>query len=181
MAVGGFLMSLHQSNDPSGVMIVLGILLFVPGLVIALAVGGGWLVAKVIGSFGDQTGRYLRRAIGLLVIGWIVWSLISVGIRVIGGSTTDFEEDIVAMQEAAATEEYTYAKVRSGPGTQFNILNGLTRGEIVQILAVTDVRLDGFSWYRIRTESGVNGYVAGGNLCAKEHWIDGIHHNCEVL
>lgn len=224
MLFGGSMMAMQQSDDPSGVMIVLGLLFFVPGFIIAAVVVFNWLVARLYSSFGNQTKLYVRGGFGLLVIGWIAWSLISSAIRPTGIPIADLEQlDEILEEQAAerdriiaatapraeiaklaakvieglpdaheqffetpfsvqtASEEYKFAKVRSGPGTQFSLLLPLKSGETVQILAVTDVQQEGFLWYRIRSDSGLRGYLVGAHLCAKENWINGIHHNCEVL
>jgi len=224
MLFGGSMMSMQQSNDPSGVMIVLGLLFFVPGFTITAVVVFNWLAAKLYGSFGNQTKLYVRRGFGLLVIGWIAWSLISSAIRQANAPyrrAADPEQliTIESLEEQVAERDRIIAanaprpeiaklapkvieglpdaheqvfetpfsvqsasgKIRSGPGTQFSQIGSLTRGGTVRMLAVTDVQWASFLWYRIRHESGLEGYVAGGLLCAREYWIDGIHHNCEVI
>jgi hypothetical protein len=224
MLFGGSMMSMQQSNDPSGVMIVLGLLFFVPGFIIAAVVVFNWLAAKLYSSFGDQTKLYVRGGVGLLAIAWIAWSLISSAIRQDNAPprrAADPEQFITleALEERLAERDYSIAanaprpeiaklapkvieglpdaheqvfetpfsvqsasgKIRSGPGTQFSQIGSLTRDGTVQVLAVTDVQWASFLWYRIRHESGLEGYVAGGLLCATEYWVDGTHHNCEVF
>ena len=220
MAFGGFCMSLQPSNDPASMMIVLGLLFFVPGFLITAAAIVSWLGAKLYGSSSNQTKLYVRRAFGLLVIGWIAWSLISSATRPTGPTNEELEQHfeeqaaergriiaatppraeiaklapivIEGLPDAheqffetpfsvqTAPEKHRFAEFRSGPGTQFNLLVPLERGETVEILAVTDVQQEGFLWYRIRTEVGLKGYLVGEHLCAKENWIDGIQHNCEI-
>ena len=70
-------------------------------------------------------------------------------------------------------------KIRSGPGTQYNQIGSMKRGGTVHVLAVTNVQWSDFLWYRIRYGKGHEGYVSGGLLCAKEEWIEGIHHYCK--
>jgi len=72
-------------------------------------------------------------------------------------------------------------KIRSGPGTQFKQVGSLSRGGTVHVLAVTDVEMDDFLWYRIRYGKGYEGYVLGALICAKEYWVEKIHHHCPQL
>ena len=69
-------------------------------------------------------------------------------------------------------------KIRSGPGTQFSQVGSLTRGKMVYVLAVTNVRWHDSLWYRIRHSNGVEGYVAGALICADDRWIEGVARNC---
>ncbi len=69
-------------------------------------------------------------------------------------------------------------KVRSGPGVSFEHIASLKEGDAVVLLERTDVVMNGYPWFRIKYETGYEGYKWGGILCATETWVEGVFERC---
>lgn len=70
--------------------------------------------------------------------------------------------------------------ISAGPGWDFERMKIMSNGDPVTLLAVTDITFKDYLWFLVRTSEGVEGYQLGGNLCAREAWIKGVHHFCPV-
>ncbi len=66
-------------------------------------------------------------------------------------SSSEMDSLVMASDDKYASTE---SNIRSGPGTEYDIIGGLNPGDSVHITGQTD------NWYRIQTESGDTGYVS---------------------
>lgn len=71
-------------------------------------------------------------------------------------------------------------EITAGPGWDFERMKIVSKGDPVTLLAVTDITFRDYPWFLVRTSEGVEGYQLGGSLCAREAWIQGVHHFCPV-
>ena len=69
--------------------------------------------------------------------------------------------------------------LRDGPGTNFTKIGSLTEGTWVTINMNTGVRMDGYDWFKISTDTGEVGYQWGGIMCSSGTQIQGIFEACQ--
>lgn len=69
-------------------------------------------------------------------------------------------------------------RVRSGPGTRFDHIASLRKGDKVKIVAPAKVNRTGFDWFEIRYGDDKIGYQWGGLLCSTDKDISGIKNPC---
>lgn len=70
--------------------------------------------------------------------------------------------------------------MRSGPGTNFGRVAGLTEKTPITLIQNTGVNFDGYDWFEIEA-NGQRGYQWGGILCASGQSVPGIFEVCENI
>lgn len=69
--------------------------------------------------------------------------------------------------------------VREGPGKADRVTGGLSEGEIACLIG-SSVFADGFRWWRVRSQAGVEGWVAQGDPQQPERpWLTATGRKCE--
>lgn len=68
--------------------------------------------------------------------------------------------------------------LRAGPGTQFQDVGSLAEGAPITILEDTGVYFNGYSWFRVQTQTGQQAYQWGGIMCVPGQVVQGIYGNC---
>jgi hypothetical protein len=70
--------------------------------------------------------------------------------------------------------------IREGPGQGRKTLGQVSEGEIVCLTGTSVSSGDGFRWWPVRSEAGVNGWVAGGDPQQPERpWLTATGRRCE--
>lgn len=69
-------------------------------------------------------------------------------------------------------------KLRSGPGTNFNQIGSLPEGTWLTINTNSGVGFDGYDWFGVATDDGLQGYMWGGIMCSNGTRIEGIFERC---
>ena len=185
MLVGGAMMAMQPSNDPSGIMIVLGLLFFIPGFIIAVIAVFSWLAAKLYSSFGDRTKTYVRGAIVVFIIGSIAWSLISELIRQ-ANAPIDFDDPrfpiLAGTWGGDVASSESWGDFENNP---LQFIDSVTSGETVKLLGFGISGLYGhipfnygFPWFRVEYGDGKKGVMWGGALCATHAWANGMNRRC---
>ena len=156
MLFGGAMMFMQPSNDPSGIIIVLGLLFFIPGFIIAVIAVFSWLAAKLYSSFGDRTKTYVRGAIVVFIIGSIAWSLISELIRQ-ANAPIDFDDPrfpiLAGTWGGDVASSESWGDFENNP---LQFIDSVTSGETVKLLGFGISGLYGhipfnygFPWFRV--------------------------------
>jgi hypothetical protein len=70
-------------------------------------------------------------------------------------------------------------RVRSGPGVDFITRTILSENTPVTLLENTELRMDGYDWFRFEAQEGVEGYQWGGVICTREGLLPGVLGQCE--
>ncbi|MFT2112470.1 hypothetical protein [Marinomonas sp. 2405UD68-3] len=69
--------------------------------------------------------------------------------------------------------------VRSGPGIRYVKVLSLHEGDKLTLLEQTHVVMNGYPWFKIKTEDGTVGYQWGGILCSYGTKFIGAYRFCE--
>lgn len=69
-------------------------------------------------------------------------------------------------------------KLRDGPGLTSRQTGSLSEGTWITILANTGVRMDGYDWFEVSTDSGQRGFQWGGIMCSNGQQLAGIYQAC---
>lgn len=69
-------------------------------------------------------------------------------------------------------------RLRTGPGTSFEVAGSLAEGTPVTIVTNSGVRFDGYDWFEIRTGDGASAYQWGGIMCSETQQIAGVYDLC---
>jgi len=71
--------------------------------------------------------------------------------------------------------------VRNGPGQETEVMGSLSEGEIVCLTGSSVLTADGFWWWRVRLQSGVEGWAAQGDPQEPERpWLTPAGRKCET-
>lgn len=70
-------------------------------------------------------------------------------------------------------------RARSGPGLDFITRTVLPVNTPITLLENTELRMDGYDWFRFETREGVQGYQWGGVICTTEGLLPGVLGRCE--
>ncbi len=71
-------------------------------------------------------------------------------------------------------------KLRAGPSVNSRDIGSLREGEPITLLSREPEMFNGYPWFRIRTQSGREGYQWGGIICGLDGPIDGAFETCDT-
>lgn len=185
MLFGGLMMFMSPPNESTGIIIVLGLLFFIPGFIIAAVAVGSWLVAKLYSSLGNRAKLYVWRGFALLIVGWFALLVIFAAIRQ-ANAPIDFDRPhfpiLAGTWGGDVASSESWADIEDKP---LEFVDSVASGETVKILGYGetgssgDISMnDGFPWFRVEYGDGESGYMWGGGLCATYSWANGLNRRC---
>ncbi|WP_269583338.1 DUF4189 domain-containing protein [Roseibium sp. Sym1] len=71
-------------------------------------------------------------------------------------------------------------KLRAGPGMSFPQTGSLSEGTWITILANSGVRMDGYDWFEVATDTGQRGFQWGGIMCSNGQQLAGTFQACRA-
>jgi len=174
-------------NESTGIMIMLGLLFFIPGLIIAAVTVFSWLAAKLYSSFGDRTKLYVRGGFAVLVVGWVGWLMISAAIRQ-ANAPIDFDRPrfpiLAGTWGADVASRESWLDFENEP---LDFIASIPRGETIKLLGFGVSATDGhipfnfdFPWFHVEYGDGQRGFMWGGFLCATHSWANGLNRRCSA-
>jgi hypothetical protein len=185
MLFGGVMMSMSPPNESTGIIIFLGLLFFIPGLIIAVVGVGSWLVARLYSSLDIRAKRYVRRGFALLIVGWFTLIAVLAAIR-LADAPIDFDRPhfpILAGTwggDVASPESWADFEIKP-----LEFVDSIASGATVKLLGYGktgspgDIPVsDGFPWFQVEYGDGKSGYMWGGGLCATYSWANGVNRRC---
>lgn len=68
--------------------------------------------------------------------------------------------------------------VRKGPGLEFDAMQSVEEGTWLTIVRSSGVVMDGYDWFEVRFDDGMEGFMWGGILCSNGQLLTGVYEQC---